>query len=141
VGESLKEFFELDVKAEEEAITLYKKIVEQAQKEADVTTALIFKEILEDDEEHHNLITIMPEGVQAPLYNGVSCIGNSKEPIWRSILPIHSLENKVGALLDMKAQGLYTRDPESLVWPDPLDRPPLRWLKRSLINILNLKGE
>jgi len=32
VGESLREFLELDVKAEEEAITLYKRIIEQAQK-------------------------------------------------------------------------------------------------------------
>ncbi|NWG01282.1 MAG: ferritin [Syntrophaceae bacterium] len=63
VGESLKEFLELDVKAEEEAITLYKKIIEQAQKETDVTTAFIFKEILEDEEEHHDLFTTMLEEV------------------------------------------------------------------------------
>jgi bacterioferritin len=63
VGESLREFLELDVKAEEEAITLYKKIIEQAQKETDVTTAFIFKEILEDEEEHHDLFTTMIEEV------------------------------------------------------------------------------
>ncbi len=63
VGESLKEFLELDVKAEEEAIILYKKIIEQAQKETDVTTAFIFKEILEDEEEHHDLFTTMLEEV------------------------------------------------------------------------------
>ena len=63
VGDSLKEFLELDVKAEEEAITLYKKIIEQAQKEGDVTTAFIFKEILEDEEEHHDLFTTMLEEV------------------------------------------------------------------------------
>jgi len=63
VGESLREFLELDVKAEEEAITLYKKVIEQAQKEADVTTAFIFKEILEDEEEHHDLFTTMLEEV------------------------------------------------------------------------------
>ena len=33
VGASLKEFLELDTKAEEEAIVLYKKIIEEAQKE------------------------------------------------------------------------------------------------------------
>jgi len=63
VGGSLKEFLELDTKAEEEAIALYKKIIEQAQKEEDVTTAFIFKEILEDEEEHHDLFTTMLEEV------------------------------------------------------------------------------
>jgi bacterioferritin len=63
VGESMKEFLELDTKAEEEAITMYKGIIEQAQKEGDVTTAFIFKEILEDEEEHHDLFTTMLEEV------------------------------------------------------------------------------
>jgi bacterioferritin len=63
VGKSLKEFLELDTKAEEEAIVLYKKIIEQAQKEEDVTTAFMFKEILEDEEEHHDLFTTMLEEV------------------------------------------------------------------------------
>jgi len=63
VGKSLKEFLELDTKAEEEAILLYKKIIEQAQKEGDVTTAFMFKEILEDEEEHHDLFTTMLEEV------------------------------------------------------------------------------
>jgi bacterioferritin len=59
VGESMKEFLEFDVKAEEEAITMYKGIIEQAQKEGDVTTAFMFKEILEEEEEHHDLFTTM----------------------------------------------------------------------------------
>jgi bacterioferritin len=42
---------------------LYKKIIEQAQKEGDVTTAFMFKEILEDEEEHHDLFTTMLEEV------------------------------------------------------------------------------
>jgi bacterioferritin len=63
VGGSLKEFLELNTKAEEEAILLYKKIIEQAQKEGDVTTAFMFKEILEDEEEHHDLFTTMLEEV------------------------------------------------------------------------------
>ena len=63
VGGSLKEFLELDVKAEEDAIVLYKKLIELAQKEEDVTTAFIFKEILEDEEEHHDLFTTMLEEV------------------------------------------------------------------------------
>ena len=63
VGGSLKEFLENDTKAEEEAVTMYKKIIEMAQKEGDVTTAFIFKEILEDEEEHHDLFTTMLEEV------------------------------------------------------------------------------
>jgi len=63
VGKSLKEFLELDTKAEEEAITMYKEIIEVANKEGDVTTAFIFKEILEDEEEHHDLFTTMLEEV------------------------------------------------------------------------------
>jgi bacterioferritin len=63
VGEGLKEFLELDTKAEEEAIVMYKQIIELAQKEGDVTTAFMFKEILEDEEEHHDLFTTMLEEV------------------------------------------------------------------------------
>jgi bacterioferritin len=63
VGESLKEFLELDTKAEEDAIVMYKGIIELAQKEGDVTTAFVFKEILEDEEEHHDLFTTMLEEV------------------------------------------------------------------------------
>lgn len=63
IGKSLKEFLELDTKAEEEAVVLYKKIIEKAQSEGDVTTAFMFKEILEDEEEHHDLFTTMLEEV------------------------------------------------------------------------------
>jgi bacterioferritin len=63
VGETMKEFLELDTKAEEEAIVMYKQIIEMAQKEGDVTTAFMFKEILEDEEEHHDLFTTMLEEV------------------------------------------------------------------------------
>jgi bacterioferritin len=63
VGESLKEFLENDTEAEEEAITMYKAVIEMAQKEKDVSTAFIFKEILEDEEEHHDLFTTMLEEV------------------------------------------------------------------------------
>jgi bacterioferritin len=63
VGGSLKEFLEYDAKAEEEAITMYKSIIEMAQKEGDVTTAFMFKEILGDEEEHHDLFTTMLEEV------------------------------------------------------------------------------
>jgi len=63
VGKTLKEFLELDTKAEAEAIEMYRQIIEMATKEKDVTTALIFKEILEDEEEHHDVFTTMLEEV------------------------------------------------------------------------------
>ncbi len=63
VGKSLKEFLELDTKAEVEAIEMYRQIIEMATKEKDVTTAFIFKEILEDEEEHHDLFASMLEEV------------------------------------------------------------------------------
>ena len=63
VGNSLKEFIELDVKAEVEAVEMYKQIIELATKERAVTTAFIFKEILEDEEDHHDLFTTMLEEV------------------------------------------------------------------------------
>src|SRR3972149_8244644 len=63
VGTSLKEFLDFDIQAEEEAVIMYKQIIELAQKEGDVTTAFIFKEILEDEEEHHDLFTTMAEEV------------------------------------------------------------------------------
>ena len=63
VGGSLKEFLDLDIQAEVEAIEMYKKIIEMAGKEGDVTTSFIFKEILEDEEEHHDLFTTMAEEV------------------------------------------------------------------------------
>ncbi len=63
VGENLKEFLELDTRMEEEGIRLYKKIISQAQKEGDVTTAFMIKEILKVEEEHHDLFTTMLEEI------------------------------------------------------------------------------
>lgn len=61
VGENLKEMLEQDVKDEENAINLYKKIIEKARSEGDITTAKIFEEILEDEEEHHDTFTSLLE--------------------------------------------------------------------------------
>ncbi len=63
VGENLREFLELDTKMEEEGIRLYRKIIELAQKEGDLTTAFMIKEILEVEEEHHDLFTTMLQEV------------------------------------------------------------------------------
>ncbi len=52
VGESLKEMVGNDVKAEEEAIALYRQIIELATKEGDVVTKKLFEQVLEDEEGH-----------------------------------------------------------------------------------------
>jgi bacterioferritin len=61
VGETLKEMIQQDIKDEENAISLYKKIIAQARKEGDETTAFLFEGILKDEEEHHDLFTTLAE--------------------------------------------------------------------------------
>jgi bacterioferritin len=61
IGTTLKEMLETDRKDEEEAITMYKKIIEVARKQGDETTEFLFKEILSDEEEHHDLFTSLLE--------------------------------------------------------------------------------
>ncbi len=63
VGESLKEMMERDKKDEEAAITLYKQTIEIAQKEGDITTARLFRQILEDEEDHHDTFTTLLEEI------------------------------------------------------------------------------
>ena len=63
VGKTLKEFLEFDAQAEVEAVEMYRKIIALATKEGDITTAFMFKEILEDEEEHHDIFTTMLEEV------------------------------------------------------------------------------
>jgi bacterioferritin len=63
VRESLKEMIEQDKKDEENAITLYKAIIDKAEKEGDITTAEIFKKILKDEEEHHDTFTSLLEEI------------------------------------------------------------------------------
>lgn len=61
VGKKLKEMIKRNVKDEASAIKLYKGIIDVAKKEGDTTTAFIFKEILEDEEEHHDFFTSLLE--------------------------------------------------------------------------------
>lgn len=61
VGKTLREMIEQDAKDEENAIRLYKEIIEKARKENDVTTAKLFEEILKDEEEHHDFFTSILE--------------------------------------------------------------------------------
>ncbi|MCR4391381.1 MAG: ferritin [Candidatus Acetothermia bacterium] len=59
VGEKLSDMIDLDIKAEEEAIALYKEIIKLATKEEDSTTRTLFEGILADEEEHHNAFLVM----------------------------------------------------------------------------------
>jgi bacterioferritin len=61
VGDSLKEMINFDIKAEAEAIAMYKDIMEVAQKEGDAATREIFEEIEEQEEEHHDFFTSLLE--------------------------------------------------------------------------------
>jgi len=61
VGTTLKEMIKQDIKDEEGAVKLYKQIIEMARKEGDETTNRIFREILEDEEEHHDTFTTLFE--------------------------------------------------------------------------------
>jgi bacterioferritin len=63
VGENLKAMLQQDKKDEEGAIALYKQIIELARKEGDVTTARLFEDILEDEEEHHDTFTSLLEEI------------------------------------------------------------------------------
>ena len=60
VGDKLEEMIAFDVKAELEAINLYKEIMDLAGKEGDVATKEIFEEI-EEEEEHHDFFTSLLE--------------------------------------------------------------------------------
>jgi bacterioferritin len=61
VGAKLEEMIGFDVKAELEAINLYKQIMEVAAKEGDVATKEIFEEIEAEEEEHHDFFTSLLE--------------------------------------------------------------------------------
>ncbi len=61
IGENLKEMIERDKKDEEGAVSLYKQIIEVARKESDETTNKLFRDILEDEEEHHDTFSTLLE--------------------------------------------------------------------------------
>lgn len=63
VGKNLKEMIQQDIKDEENAIKLYKQIIEQARKEEDETTVRLFRSILSDEEEHHDTFTTLFEDI------------------------------------------------------------------------------
>jgi bacterioferritin len=57
VGNNLKQMLVTDAKDEEGAIKLYRQTIALAQKEGDPTTVRLFKQILADEEEHHDFFT------------------------------------------------------------------------------------
>ncbi len=61
VGDELWQMIDFDIKAEEEAISLYKEIQKVAEAEGDPTTRFIFESILEDEENHHDFFTSLKE--------------------------------------------------------------------------------
>ena len=64
VGKTLKEMIKRNIEDELNAIKLYKQVIEVAQEEKDITTAFIFKEILEDEEDHHDTFTTLMEDLK-----------------------------------------------------------------------------
>jgi len=63
VGDDLKARIEQDIKDELGAIELYTKIIELARKEGDEVTNLMFRHILEEEEDHHDTFTTLAEEV------------------------------------------------------------------------------
>jgi bacterioferritin len=60
-GDSIKQMLELDKKAEEEAIILCKQTIIVATAENDPTTAHLFQEILEQEEDHYYKFSTLVE--------------------------------------------------------------------------------
>jgi bacterioferritin len=61
VGTNLKEMIAQDVKDEENAIILYKKIIDKAREEEDETTNRLFRDILQQEEDHHDTFSTLLE--------------------------------------------------------------------------------
>ena len=57
VGGSVKEMLQIDVKAEESAIAVYRDMIKVADAEGDITTRRLAEEILGDEEGHHDTFT------------------------------------------------------------------------------------
>jgi bacterioferritin len=63
IGANLREMINFDREAEENTISLYKRIVRKAEEEGDLTTSELFREILKDEESHHDFFTSILEEV------------------------------------------------------------------------------
>lgn len=62
IGDSAREMIEIDKKAEEGAIELYKQIIKIAHEEGDYVTAKLIEDILVDEEQHHDYFSCVLEG-------------------------------------------------------------------------------
>jgi len=63
VRENLKDMIEQNMKDEENAIKLYKQIIERARKEGDETTNRLFREIMQQEEDHHDTFSTLDEEI------------------------------------------------------------------------------
>ena len=63
VGDTLREMLERDKKDEEGAIDLYKKIIKKSWDEGDHTTHRLFRQIMADEEDHHDTFTSLLEAL------------------------------------------------------------------------------
>jgi bacterioferritin len=63
VRENLKDMIAQDVKDEEGAIKLYQGIIDKARKANDETTNRLFREIMQQEEDHHDTFTTLLEEI------------------------------------------------------------------------------
>ncbi len=63
IGKTLPEMIKQDQKDEEVAIELYSKIIEVSRKEGDEVTNRLFRQILADEEEHHDTFSTLLEEI------------------------------------------------------------------------------
>ncbi len=61
VGNNLREMIDADIQSEDFAVRFYKDIIKAAESEGDVTTAHLFRKILEEEEEHLDIFTTLQE--------------------------------------------------------------------------------
>ena len=61
VGKTARDMLQINKKAEEDAIKLYKEIISVASREGDVVTRKLFESILSDEEGHHNTFSTLLE--------------------------------------------------------------------------------
>ena len=58
-GGSVEKMLQNDIKAEEEAIDMYKKVIQISIENNDPVTRPLYEEILSDEEEHHNTFSTL----------------------------------------------------------------------------------
>lgn len=61
IGKTAREMLQINKKAEEDAMKLYKEIISVASREGDVVTRKLFESILSEEEGHHNTFSTLLE--------------------------------------------------------------------------------